>query len=297
MPKSNHLEIDPSNLPKINKEPFAFRHDLGDHALFELDRLARLGDSMDPGDFFVSVPARGVDAEFYGEEQARPDVRVSQVLGEIENGRYKVLLKRPENYDEAYRVLLDELLAQMFEATGTRARDVLRAESGVFITGCRAITPYHFDPELAFFMQIKGPKEYHVFSPQATTDAERELYYQRDYTDVGRVTMRTASKPYELEVQLEPGIGLHQPSEGPHWVRTIDSVSVSYAVGIETRQTRSTGRTHAYNHFARKAGLSPIPYGDNPRVDRFKSAAMRVGFPAVNLLRHLRSLIRGGFSE
>ena len=90
-----------------------------------------------------------------------------------------------------------------------------------------------------------------------------------------------------LVVALEPGVGLHQPPEAPHWVQTHNEVSVSYSIAFETEASRARGRTFAFNRLARKLGGKPGRPGESAIADRVKSTSMRVLAPAIEAARKL----------
>ena len=282
-----HLEIDSCDRDLLHCEPFSVGHDLAGDPLFDLQSLVDLAKVVRPGDYFISTSAPSEDSEFYG-GPAPSDLQPVDVMRQLPNCPYKILLKRPEKYVRGFRDLLEELLLEFRDVSCHRAGDVLRAESSIFVTGYHAITPCHFDPETSFLLQVHGDKIYHVFSPSMVSDTERERHYSRGYVDVGRVSLPPKSKTRGLELHLKPGLGLHQPLEAPHWAETRDSLSVSYAFGFETRQSRSRGRVYAFNNLMRKLGMRPRPQGTNRFRDWTKSQGMVACAPLLRAWRGLR---------
>jgi hypothetical protein len=91
-----------------------------------------------------------------------PYLHPHEVMQHLETGSYRVLLKRPENYDLHFRELIDQLFAQVADSLGEFGDDrIVRREAGIFISSGATTTPFHFDPEIGFFFQIEGEKIYH----------------------------------------------------------------------------------------------------------------------------------------
>jgi hypothetical protein len=94
-----------------------------------------------------------------------PYLHPHEVMQHLETGSYRVLLKRPENYDLRFRELIDQLFAQVADSLGEFGDDrIVRREAGIFISSGATTTPFHFDPEIGFFFQIEREKIYHARS-------------------------------------------------------------------------------------------------------------------------------------
>src|SRR3984893_10850130 len=102
----------------------------------------------------------------------------------LETGYYRVLLKRPENYDLHFRELIDQLFAQVADSLGEFGDDrIVRLEAGLFISSGATTTPFHFGPEIGFFSQIEGEKIYHVYPPSILGEEELEYLRKRPCVD------------------------------------------------------------------------------------------------------------------
>ena len=287
------LKITAAQKQLINREPFELSHGLADHPLFTIERLRQLSENLDSNDYFISRPATQKISPFYHDQPDQRQYTPTDVLSSLPDTRLKILFKRPENNDHEYRALLDNVLDVIYQITGTDPKDVVRAESGIFVTGSHAITPYHFDPEITFFFQITGKKTYHLYSPMAVTNIDRERHYSIGQVSIGHIKLTSHANDYENVFQLGPGLGVHQPSESPHWVETHEGTSVSYAVGIETKATRARGRVYAFNHFERKLGINPAPYGKYGSRDRLAALTMIAAQPVIQTLRKARDRFAG----
>jgi hypothetical protein len=265
---------------RFDREPFPFTHNLSGLDLFKVDSLRGLAEKFiaSPRDYFIAASARSPEAMFYSVPNGGLNPR--QAIDLLEKGRYRVLLKRPERYDQRFRDLLDTLFGQVVAFRGGLAGErVERLESAILISSGSTTTPVHFDPEVGFFSQIEGDKCYHVYPPDCTSEAELERFYVRGRVDVGNVDLTRLDRVREHVFHLEPGKGFHQPQNAAHWVRTGRSLSVSYTFVFETDKSRSVNRTRAFNYCLRNLGLDPSRPGSRPALDRAKAAAMRAARP------------------
>jgi len=276
-----------------DREPFGFGHNFAELDLFRPDRLAALAEryAKSDQDYFVARSAPSADTEFY----AVPTVFRAPhlVLAELDAVPSRILLKRPEKFDPAFRALLDGLFQQVLHARPRLADEtIMRLESAIFISSAAATTPFHFDPETAFFCQIEGEKTYHVFPPDTVSEVELERFYKRAIVNIGQIDL--ASRPAEREFvfALRAGRGLHQPQNAPHWVETGTSRSISYSFVFETAASRSRAGARSFNHYLRKLGLDPSPPGRHPAADAVKAEAMRLVIPArKSVTRSMRGLL------
>ncbi len=210
-----------------------------------------------------------------------------EAIDRLDSGSFRVLLKRPENYDARFRKLLDTLFDQVVELRGGIGNQrVVRKESAILISSAATTTPFHFDPEINFFSQIEGEKIYHVYSPSSLTEAELERFYVRGAVNIGQVDLANRDPSHEHVFTLGPGKGLHQPQNAPHWVETRGSRSISFPFVFETDFTRTVGRVRAFNFCLRKLGLNPARPGTHPALEAVKAGTMDVVIPTGKKLRN-----------
>jgi hypothetical protein len=210
------------------------------------------------------------------------------VLATLDHRPSRLLFKRPENHDPRFRFLLDRLFEQLVALRPGLAKErIVRLESAVFITSAATTTPFHFDPEIAFFSQIEGEKIYHVFEPDVLSEGELENFYVRNMINIGQVNLGKRDLTAERVFRLRPGLGLHQPQNAPHWVATGASRSMSYSFVFETESSRSTGRARSINHRLRRLGIQPARPGTHPWRDFVKAETCRLARPVRKNLRRL----------
>jgi len=283
------LHIDPQRFASdFDREPFGFSHNLHTLDLFGFDSLLALARTFAaaPRDYFVAAAAPTAATQF--ESVPHGQYTPEEAMRRLDSAAVRVLLKRPENHDARFRRLLDTLFDQVITLRGgLQGERIVRLESAVFVTSASSITPCHFDPEIAFFAQIEGRKNYHVYSPSSMSEMELESFFRRGILSIAQVDLPTRDPKLETRYALLPGDGHHQPQNAPHWVETGAGRSISYSFVFETDRSRARGRTRACNYFLRRAGIQPTVPGASRTRDAAKAAAMRVVFPIRRRLSNL----------
>lgn len=282
-------------LKNFDIEPFGFKHSLHQLELFSFDSLTALADHYEahPADYFVTTSAPQAGTEFFSVAHGR--CGPGAAIRSLDSTATRLLLKRPENHDPRFRALLDRLFKQVMDLKGGLGADrVVRLESAVFISSASSITPFHFDPEIAFFTHIEGEKNYHVYSPASLSEHELEKFYLQGVVNIGQVALKGRDPKREHVFDLQAGDGFHQPQNSPHWVATGPGRSVSYSFVYETLATRAAGRTRAYNHYVRKLGLTPPALGAHPTADELKARSMRLLIPFRSKVSRVVNKLRRG---
>ena len=273
-----HLNLEAADLrAAFDRVPVQFTHDL--HGLPQFDRngLEALAQRFagHRADYFVAGSASTPGTAFYAVPTM--ETTASEALARLDAAPTRLLLKRPELHDPAFRTLLDALFDQVSRLHGgLRREDLVRLESAILITSAASTTPFHFDPEVGFFCQVEGEKTYHVYAPDTLSETELEGFYRAGKTDIGQVDLdgRAGAKDYAFD--LVAGRGFHQPQNAPHWVQTHGSRSVSYTMVFETRAARLRSRARGLNHYIRRIGLTPQAPGLSPLRDAVKGRTMQV---------------------
>lgn len=266
----------------LGRRPFAIRHHLGDHALFELPRLVALAATLpadrleyNAGDLPLTVdpartPGNGLSAE--------------ETLRRIAECRSWMVLKNVER-DAAYRQLLMECLAEVRPLCAPGQEFMRDLEAFVFVSSPGAVTPYHMDPEQNFLLQIRGTKTMQVFDPAVVQAAELERFHSGGHRNlVHRDEHAAQAETFELR----PGMGLHVPACAPHWVRNGPDVSVSFSITFRNPASQRQAQVHALNARLRSLGLHPAPAGASAWRDAAKQWAWRVAERAARIGRPLR---------
>jgi mannose-6-phosphate isomerase-like protein (cupin superfamily) len=267
---------------ELHKKAFAAHHPLAGHPLFSLGALAGVAEeaAKRKGDLYVDAGDLTL-ADKWG-TTPKPNMTIPEIIDRIETASAWLVLKHVE-VNPAYKALLEEYEAFVREIAGPEGSKLLRnAEMLVFITSPGRKTPFHFDAEVNFLVQIEGSKDVWVCDPQdrsVTTEEEIEQYYSVSIT---AGTYKPHAEKVAQQFTLYPGDAVHIPTHGAHWVQNHDNVSVSLSLNMEFPQRYAD--TYRANHYLRRLGLKPRPPGNSEFVDRSKAAA-------IHGLRQMKSLI------
>lgn len=283
------LHLEPSLVrDRLDRQPFGFTHELHQLPLFRRDALYKLCETYAafPEDCFVSGSAPTPGTRFYSVKPVA--YKPHEAMEHLDQSPVRILLKRLEKHDPQFRDLLNTLFAQVIDTLGGIGKDrVTRLQSAIFISSAASITPFHYDPETNFFSQIEGEKIYHMYAPSVVAEPELESFYSRGVLDIAQLQLDCRDPSQEYVFSLSPGKGMHQPRNSPHWVETVESVSISYAFVYETQSAMQTGRVRAFNHYLRALGMQPTGPSQRPLADAAKAATMSVVMPLRRKLGRL----------
>lgn len=263
---------DPSVWAELNRAPFTFRHNLQNHPLLEISRLAEAAE--------VAIDNRSRrNAGVYisnSEEFADLPVkaRLVEALARIESGTHWIKLSGLQDLHPDYEELLKTIFAEIDQLSG-RLLGAPRTWAGLtaFISPPNSVTHYHFDHDANFLFQIKGSKIVHLFDqndPSIVTQDERERFYRGDAV-AGRYRDELAGK--DKAFHLVPGMAVHHPPLAPHIVNNDDNVSISLSVYYSDAALDARARIYQANYCLRRLGLNPRPPGKSAISDRLKTAA------------------------
>lgn len=282
---SDLLTVDASDLRRhFPKEPFPIRHGLVDHPLFTLPALAKLARTLprDRVEFNSGDLEPGVRPEHIKMIDLAPD----EVVRRIETANAWMVLKRVES-DPAYRDLLKAALDGVARQLGRKDA----ADAGfhdiqgfLFVSSANATTPFHFDPEENLFVQIRGPKFFHLFD-----NRDHSIIPEEEFEISPSKHRNMAYEPeFEEKAQvftLAPGEGVFVPHLWPHWVRTGGEYSVSLAVTWKSPRAERLNTLLAANGLLRRLGWTQAAPGRRPLQDSVKILGFSTLRKAIEPLR------------
>ena len=277
--------------------PFRTRHSLAAHPLFALPSLIELAQAL-PRDR-VEYNAGDLDPGVRPQDIPALDMSADEVLRRLETCNAWMVLKRVETVP-GYRALLEEALtgvARRLGHTDAAAAGFHDIQGFVFVSSANATTPFHFDPEENFFVQIRGPKFFHIFD-----NADRLLVPEEELEMSPSKHRNTPYRPqFEARGQvfaLKPGDGVFVPHLWPHWVRTGDEMSVSMAITWKSPRAERLNTLLRANGVLRGLGLPQPRPGARPLLDAAKVLAYRGANTALKPLRRsegMRRILRALF--
>jgi hypothetical protein len=257
----------------FGRRPFAIRHNLAGHPLFEIGRLLELARFLpaDRVEYNAGDLPIGIDPSLTPRTGLSPE----ETIRRIAECRSWMVLKNVER-DPEYGELLSWCLRDVEAMGHDDARRIDHREAFIFLSSPGAVTPYHIDPEWNFLLQIRGTKYMTVFPADDRSllgeqelekfysGAHRNLTYREEYASRGQL------------FEMGPGDGVHVPVTAPHWVKVGPEASVSFSITFQTRVSERRGIIYRVNHELRKRGLSPPPVGASPWRDALKYQGYRV---------------------
>lgn len=269
------MDVDRPGAPE--RPPFPARHDLTDHPLLTLDRLARLAESLP--DRYVEHNLGDLPAMLPSGQARRAALRPGEIVRTLADNGCWMVLKHIET-DPEYASLLTSCVDEVeVQVAGGQGRP-LRCEGFVFLSAPGSVTPAHIDPEHNVLLQLRGTKSMSVgrFNDEQVKARQCEQLHSGGHRNLREPAVDL------VEVPLGPGDGLYVPVHAPHLVQNGPAPSVSLSVTWGTRHTLRQGRAHGLNARLRARGLTVHPIGDDRR-DTVKAAAQR----AMLLVDRVRS--------
>lgn len=267
----------------VDLQPFTIQHQLQHHPLFELENLVDLSKRLprELREYVFSKQEFGTheDQEQYKHAANNDELSTDELIHAIEKQNIIIVLRNVET-DPVYGQFVNQCLDSLSECVEPTTGPISGRESYIFVSPPRAYTPYHYDPEQNFFMHVRGKKQmaiYDVKDRNILPEASLEEYYNEGQ----RITNCDESlfDNYEL-FEMNPGDGVYVPVTAPHWVRTLDEVSISISINFRTPSSIRRDRVYRMNPTLRNIGLRPAPVSHqaNTWSELTKSAVL--GVPA-----------------
>ncbi len=269
-----------SVFPTSSRETFAgqypeniceLHHELGDHPLMGLDKLAELADFLPTASVECNQSDLPIGVDGAPQQTGRTG---GETIRNIANAKSWVMLKRVEQHP-AYRQLLHDLLGELRPDIEARTGNMLSLQSFIFITSAGGITPYHFDPEHNILMQVRGTKVMTIYpagNPRFAPHEMHEVYHRGGGAEL---PWRDDFLSQGRAVSLEPGRAVFVPVMSPHFVRNGPDVSVSLSITWRSEWSYAEADARAFNGLLRSVGIVPEPTKRWPGSNRTKAMAWR----------------------
>lgn len=254
---------------RFPEQHFRIAHNLSGHPLFERERLIELARALprscieyNAGNLSVSqdpkkTPGNGLDIE--------------QTIERIADCDSWVALKYVER-DRDYRQLLIDCVQEIAPFSEERASGTRQLEAYIFISSPGSVTPFHFDDEHNFLLQLVGSKDVHAWEKEVLSALEVERFYGGAHRNV---VYRSELDGSCQRFGLRPGDGLHIPVHSPHWVKNGPEVSVSFSVTFRSAALAREAAVHRLNAKLRRRGWPVSPYGRSRFGDSAKHFVAR----------------------
>ena len=268
---------------RFGRLPFGVTHQLAGHPAFSVARLIDLARRMPVAD--VEWNSGGLPIGSDPAQTPLNGLSPEETIRRVETCGSWLVLKFVER-DPVYAALLDQCLHAVAAVTEQVEPGMHRRHAFLFVSSPGATTPYHFDPEQNFLLQIRGTKTISVWDPSDRV-ALPEAEIERSLTGGHRnLPWLESFAERATSFNIEPGAGVHIPFAAPHWVRNGPRASVSLSVTFRTRATVAREGTVKVNAFLRRLGLSPSPLGRSPARDAVKTTSFAVARRMARLVRY-----------
>lgn len=265
----------------VDLTPFSIQHELQSHPLFQLESLVELSKRLpkEQREYVFAKQEFGThdDLEQYKHAADNDELSTDELINAIETQNVVIVLRNVESdsqYGEFVNECLDSLAGMVEPVTGPMSG----RESFVFVSPPNAYTPYHWDPEQNFFLQVRGKKQMAIYDV-TDRDLLPESALEHYYTNGQKITKCPDElfDNYEL-FEMNAGDGVYVPVTAPHWVKTLDEVSISVSINFRTPSSIRRARVFRANQMLRRIGLRPQSV--SPRADfwneRLKSSILEV---------------------
>jgi hypothetical protein len=263
---------------------FTIQHHLAGLMAFELPQLLALSrrlpaesveynaGTLVPGQDPAATPQNGLSVE--------------ETIERIEQCQSWLVLKHVER-DPLYKALMDACLDTLYPHALQTLSDLHDRAAFIFISSPGSVTPFHFDPEHNFLLQIRGGKTMHQFDKYDRTILP-EAAIEEKYVDASSHRNQPFQDAFQAKAQtftLQAGDGLFVPINAPHWVENGKEVSISFSITFHSAQSDRIARLYKFNGLLRrKLGITPTPVGQMPRKDALKH-------DGIMALRKLKKLL------
>jgi hypothetical protein len=279
-PEAKLLTVDADEFrANFNRRPFVIKHTLTDHRLFSIPRLIELSRILPPEHVIYHSSEIPFATTLYT-GAPRTGLSSEETLKEIEGCRSWMVLRYVER-DPEYRELIDKVLDEIQVYTEPIDPGMLMRQAFIFITSPYGVTPWHTDPEYSFLFQIRGNKRLKIVNPSPLSEVELEDYFALLRNPDFKEEYYEEASTYDLE----EGQALHFPLTVPHWVHNGDRVAISISITFQTRASDRRTLVYKTNHYLRRRGFEPAPFGRSILRDNAKFFAYRAARRAKRLLQ------------
>ncbi len=267
----------------------AVRHQLSRHPLLQLAMLTELGIRLE-SEGRIRSHGSGATAgtPFNTAPKLHPNPRpATDTLRSIAEAKAWLSLLNVQT-DPIYCALVGAVLDSI-QAMVERADPGMCHRAGwIFVSSPRTVTPFHFDVEHNFILQIQGRKRVYVWDHRDTEVASehaRDLFHLSHSRDL--LQWREAFRARAQVFDLEPGQGAYMPSTSPHMVENGDAPSITASFTYYTDATLRDARLHKAHAVLRGYGLVPPPVGRMPALDALTLAAVATATATRGLARRV----------
>lgn len=282
---------DPAPLIELDAERFdpwkiqGVRHRLAEHPMLQLPALVQLGQRLEArGSVRTHNDSAMAGTPFADAPGLHPNSKsATATLAGIEDAHAWMSLLNVQ-LDPLYRGLVGSVLEGIRPMVERTDPGMTYRGGWIFVTSPGAVTPFHFDKEHNFILQVRGHKRVYVWDHRddvVASEQARDAFHRHHVRDLlaWREEFRERARVFELA----PGEGAYMPSTSPHMVENGDEPSVTASFTYYTASTRRDALLHAAHHMMRRAGWVPPAVGRSPAFDAATHACASLAVAGMRL--------------
>ncbi|GAA0717925.1 cupin-like domain-containing protein [Dokdonella soli] len=267
----------------------AVQHRLMEHPLLQPDQLIELGKRLEiDGRVRTHSNEAVAGTPFNTAPRLHPNRKsAAETLQQIRDAKAWMSLLNVQS-DPTYRTLVDEVLDELKVGVDRSDPGMCYRGGWIFVTSPNTVTPFHFDKEHNFILQIRGRKTLYVWDHRDTVAASeqaRDRFHARHERDL--LVWRDELRERAHVFHLEPGQGAYMPSTSPHMVENGSEPSITVSFTYYTDATRRDSLLHKAHDRMRSLGITPPPVGQNKGLDALVHGGWRFASNSAQLARHL----------
>lgn len=245
------------------------RHNLVGHPLLQWDQLLELGRRLEPLGHFRTHTNQASAGTAFNDAPRMFRNRKSAVdtIRDLSHAEAWMSLLNVQT-DPLYRTLVDEVLDQLRPGIEACDPGMCYRAGWIFLASPNTVTPFHFDTEHSFILQLQGHKTLYTWDPQdleAASEHARDRFHAQH--DRSLLKWRDELRERAHVFRLEPGIGAYQPCTSPHLVENDDNPSLTMSFTFYTDSTRRNRALHKAHAQIRRLGITPPAVGQNRFLD------------------------------
>ncbi|MGV8940243.1 MAG: cupin-like domain-containing protein [Lysobacter sp.] len=286
-PSAALIEVDEASFDPWCIQPV--RHALVGHPLLQLPALIALGERLEArGSIRTHGNAAAAGTSFGDAPKTHPNtLSAAETLGAIQQANAWMSLLNVQ-VDPLYRVLVGQVLDDIRTRVGRSDPGMCYRAGWIFVSSPHTVTPFHFDKEHNFILQVSGKKRIYVWDHTDTVVASEQAR-DRFHHSHGRelLVWREDFRERARVFDLLPGEGAYMPSTSPHMVETHDEPSITISFTYYTDATRRDALLHKTHELLRRRGINPPPVGRMPSLDTLTHAGVATLLGARGTLRRI----------
>jgi hypothetical protein len=277
-----HLSVNTATFAEnFDKRPFYVEHDLADHPLLQLPAIAALSQRLPKN--LLEWNSGQSDAFTRPDSVGPQQTSCSDAILQVGEQPAWILLLQIE-HDALYKRLLDKILDEIQPLSERIRPGMCQRQGFLFVSSRAALTPFHFDPEYNFLLQIRGQKTLSMWDP-ANRHVLPASAIDNHYAGIGcdprysnrHLQYRDEFMASAWVLPLTVGQGVHFPLHAPHVVKTESDVSISLSITFRTVRSQFNAMVHGANGHVRRLGME----APEPGTSRLWDAVANVGFRGV----------------